>query len=135
MLTPPFILEVLINTDAAVREPAREIAEEVVTNDPIVPPVTTTDTPALVPVACATEVAAKEIDPPVWITPVLVIPPATEVPIELTFELASVAEVLATQPTDVNGTDAVVDNWAAVGTFGVPSVSALVPITSVDAEY
>jgi hypothetical protein len=64
VLTPPLIFEVLINTDAAVREPAREIAEDVVTNDPSVPPVTITDTPALVPVACATEVAAKEIDPP-----------------------------------------------------------------------
>jgi hypothetical protein len=74
----------------------------VVTNDPIVPPVTTTDTPTEVAVETA-EAAVKEIDPPAWITPVLVIPPVTEVPIALTLEFALAVEVLATQPTDVNG--------------------------------
>ena len=101
MLVPPLISPELINIEAAFWEPDKEIGADVVLNDPIVPPVTTTDTPALVPVAIATEVAAKEIFPPAWITPVLAIPPVTEVPIVLTDEEPPlVAFVSATQPTD-----------------------------------
>ena len=102
----------------------------------MVPPVTTTDTPAEVVPAEATEVATKEIFPPDWITPVLAIPPVTEVPTELTDEEPPlVALVSAIQPTDDNATEPgkAADSCAAVGTFGVPSVSALVPIISEEA--
>jgi hypothetical protein len=139
LLTPSATLPELINIEADFASPARDIGADVVINDPIVPPVTTTETPALVPVAMATEVATKEIFPPAWITPVLAIPPTTEVPIEETLEPDGaapltpplVAFVSATQPTDDNATGAnSEDNCTAVGRFGVPSVSALVPITS-----
>jgi len=77
----------------------------VVTNEPIVPPVTTTVTPMLVPVAAEVDDVAKAIFPPAWITPVLARPPTIEVPVDATAELAEVVgEVSATQPTDVSAT-------------------------------
>ena len=103
-----------------------------VTNEPIVPPVTTTETPMLVPDAAEVDEVAKAIFPPAWITPVLARPPTVEVPVEPTTELTEVVgDVSATQPTDVSATAPPVaaPKLATVGTSGAPSVSALVPRT------